>query len=50
MTDRGCPVCGKRCFTSRHKASREHRYLGHKIRVYFSRECRCWHVAGNWKR
>lgn len=40
-----CGRCGKRCHVSKRDAMQANRTNGHRLRAYWSNECRAWHVA-----
>jgi hypothetical protein len=41
-----CPApCGKQRHANKDSARRANRTNGHRMRVYYSTECRCWHIT-----
>lgn len=45
-----CPTTGKRCFESEKGAKRANAKIRNRLRVYFCRECRSFHITSRVKK
>lgn len=42
-------TCSKRCFASRQAAKAAHQTAGWRMRIYWCRSCKAWHVTNHEK-